>query len=105
MVIVLIAVLDVIFLKQEALGGLIMGAILSSLGLIFFSSNSSIVLKSARKYLKSEYVNAVQSDEYEVLTSQERLFKSLKDLIAPPLNALIKFLAVLALVFAPLLMF
>ena len=91
-------------IKTEAACAFVIGVILSSCGLIFFSNNSSFVVKSAKKYLRNEYINSNRSDEYTALVQNNEVFASLKDLITPSLVGLIKFLAVLLMAFIPLFM-
>lgn len=89
------------YLNYEALSGLIFGMILSSFCLSVFSSNSYALARSARNYSKEEFLNAEQTEDYSNLSATDAVFKSIKDLISCSLFALLKFIIVLAIVFAP----
>ena len=91
-------------LKTEALAGLVFGAMFASFGLIFVSNSSCVLIKSAKKYFETRYACAKNTDEYEAINVNESIFIAIKDLINPTLNVLVKYLAILALVFGPLFM-
>ena len=100
----LIVYFATLFFSIEAPVSMVFGLVLSSVGLIFFSENSATVVRSAKKYLRNEYVNSNRSDEYSALVQNDEVFSSLRDLISPVLVSLTKFLAASILAFAPLFM-
>ncbi len=102
-VVILILFLIAFFLNKEALFAFVFGILLSSVGLIFFSGNCSSVVKSAKRFLRDEYINSNRAQEYAILTQNGQLFSSFRDLTVPVLINLMKFMAVLILAFAPLL--
>ncbi len=102
--VIFVFMLIALYLKIEAVGGFIIGIILTSCCLLFFASNSSFVARNAKKYLRREYENSNLSDEYAVLIQNDEVFSSIKDLFVPILKNLIKFIAILALTLAPLFM-
>ncbi len=104
MLIVIIFVFIALYLKSEAVGGLVIGAILSSSCLLFFAGSSSFIARSAKKFLRKEYENSNLSDEYAVLIQNDEVFNSIKELFIPTIKSLIKFLAILLLTLAPLFM-
>ena len=63
-----------------------------------------MLIKSAKKYFETRYACAKNTDEYEAINVNESIFIAIKDLINPTLNVLVKYLAILALVFGPLFM-
>lgn len=91
------------FLDIEALAGFVFGAIFSSMGLMFVTNSSSILAKSAKKYFESQFNCVTNTEEYNAISINEAIFCALKEIINPSLNALIKFLAILALILAPML--
>ncbi len=100
--VVLIGVYIVLKLKEEALCGFIFGVVISSFGLIFLTSGTSILAKSAKKYFEGQFNHVKNTSEYEAINLNEAIFSSLKEVIVPSLNALIKFLAILAMALIPL---
>ena len=103
-VIFIIFLLIAFYLKSEAVGGLILGVILVSSCLLFFASNSSVVVRNAKKYLRKEYENSNLSDEYVILVQNDEVFDSIRELFIPVLKNLMNFLAILAITLAPLFM-
>ena len=92
------------FLKTEALMGFVFGVMLSSIVMLYATSTTSILGKSAKKYFKDQFECIKSSQEYSAISLNETMFDLFKDLINPSLNILIKFLAILALVLAPMFM-
>lgn len=101
-IVVLIFVFVVAKLNTEALLGYVFGVILSSFGLIFLTSATSIIGKSARRYYQKEFNCSQNQVELNATSINESIFVSIKDIVASSLNVLIKFLAVLALSIVPL---
>ncbi|MBQ4646276.1 MAG: sodium/proton-translocating pyrophosphatase [Candidatus Gastranaerophilales bacterium] len=102
--VVIIFLLIAKYLMIEALCGFVFGVILSSIGLIYTTSASSVLGKSAKKYFETQFNCIQNTEEYNAISLNEAIFTSFKDLINPTLNALIKFLAVSALALLPLFM-
>jgi K(+)-stimulated pyrophosphate-energized sodium pump len=100
--VVLLAVYIALKLNEEALCGYIFGTIISAFGLIFFTSGTSIVAKSAKKYFEGQFSHIKNTNEFDAINLNEAVFSSLKDVIVPSLNSLIKFLAILAMALVPL---
>lgn len=100
--VVLIGIYIAIKLNEEALCGYIFGIIISAFGLIFFTSGTSIVAKTAKKYFENQFSHIKNTNEFEAINLNEAVFSSLKDVIVPSLNSLVKFLAILALALVPL---
>ena len=92
-------------LKEEALCGFVFGAIFSSFGLIFLTSGTSVVAKSAKRYFESQFSFNKNVNEYEAININEAIFASIKEIVVPSLNALIKFLAIASAALIPLFVF
>lgn len=103
-VVVVIFLLIVKFLNIEALMGFVFGVMLSSIGLIYTSSSSSILGKTAKKYFEEQFDCIRNTEEYNAISLNEAIFSAFKELINPALSILIKFLAVLALALVPMFM-
>jgi len=99
--IIAIGAIIAVKLKEEALCGFVLGAIVSAFGLIFMTSGTSLVAKSAKKYFEGQLNYLKNIEEYNALNINEVIFSSLKDIIVPSLNILVKFLAILLVAFAP----
>lgn len=91
------------FLNFEALLGFVFGVMLSSIGLMFTTSSSSILGKNAKKYFEEQFGCIKNTQEYNAISLNEAIFSAFKEIINPTLNILIKFLAILALVLTPIL--
>lgn len=103
LVVVLIFFSVLKFLDIEALMGFVFGVMLSSIGLLYMTSSASILGKSTKKYFEKQFDCSKNFEEYEAISINDAIFSAFKELINPTLNILIKFLAILALVLAPML--
>ncbi len=92
-----------LFLKEEALAGLIIASLLSGEGLIFILSNSSLAMRGAKKYLLHEYDNT-ERIEYISLSEGCGIVEEFKNIMVTVFNVLIKFMAIFALTLIPLFM-
>ena len=99
-VICIIISLIFVFLKEEALAGLIFGSLLSTEGLLFILSNSSLALKGAKKYLANEF-KGLDRAEYISLADGHNIIGEFGEIVVPVLNMLIKFMAIFALTLIP----
>ncbi len=104
-IVILIFIFVLLKLNIEALLGYAFGIILSSFGLVFLTSASSIVGKSARRYYQKEFSCSQNQVENDTISINETVFASIKDVVATSLNALMRFVAVLALCVVPFLIF
>ncbi|MBQ8635263.1 sodium/proton-translocating pyrophosphatase [bacterium] len=89
-------------LKEEALCGFVFGAVISSFGLIFVTSGTSLVARGAKKYFENHFSHIKNLEEYNSININEAIFSSMKDILVPSLNSLVKFLVVAALALIPL---
>lgn len=104
LLIVIIGIIIALKLKEEALCGYVFGALISSFGLIFLMSGTSLVAKGAKKYFISQFGLMKNTQEYSAINLNEAVFSSLKDLMIPSLNALIKFMAIAIMALVPIIM-
>ncbi|MBS3169259.1 sodium-translocating pyrophosphatase [Candidatus Woesearchaeota archaeon] len=90
------------FLGIQALGGLIMGVILSGLLMALFMSNTGAAWDNAKKYIESGHHGGKGSDAHKAAVVGDTVGDPFKDTAGPALNALIKVINTFAIVFAPL---
>lgn len=90
------------FLGIKALGGLIMGVILSGLLMALFMSNTGAAWDNAKKYIEKGNFGGKGSDAHKAAIVGDTVGDPFKDTAGPALNALIKVINTFALVFAPL---
>ena len=102
LLIVAFGVYIAIKLKEEALCGFVFGVIISSFGLIFVTSGTSLVARGAKKYFENHFSHIKNLEEYSSINVNDALFSSMKDIIVPSLNSLLKFLVILMIALAPL---
>ncbi len=89
-------------LGMKALGGLLIGVILSGLLLALFMSNTGAAWDNAKKYIESGVHGGKGSDAHKAAVVGDTVGDPFKDTAGPALNALIKVMNTLAIVFAPL---
>ncbi|HLC91060.1 MAG TPA: sodium-translocating pyrophosphatase [Candidatus Nanoarchaeia archaeon] len=86
----------------KALGGLLIGVILSGLLLALFMSNTGAAWDNAKKYIEQGNFGGKGSDAHKAAVVGDTVGDPFKDTAGPALNALIKVINTLAIVFAPL---
>jgi K(+)-stimulated pyrophosphate-energized sodium pump len=102
-VIAIVAPLAVgLLLGIEALGGLLIGVILSGLMMALFMSNSGATWDNAKKYIEDGKHGGKGKDAHKAAVVGDTVGDPFKDTAGPALNALIKVINTLAIVFAPL---
>ncbi|MEK6950665.1 MAG: sodium-translocating pyrophosphatase [Nanoarchaeota archaeon] len=95
-----------LLLGMEALGGLLIGVIASGLLLALFMANAGAAWDNAKKYIEAGRLgkrNGKGSDAHKAAVVGDTVGDPFKDTAGPALNALIKVMNTLAIVFAPLL--
>ena len=90
------------FLGIQALGGLLIGVILSGLLMALFMSNTGAAWDNAKKYIESGHHGGKGSDAHKAAVVGDTVGDPFKDTAGPALNALIKVINTFAIVFAPL---
>lgn len=90
-------------LGPTALGGTIIGAIAMGTILSIFMSNSGSAWDNAKKYIEEGNVGGKGSDNHKAATVGYTVGGLFRDTSAPAINILIKLIAVISLVLAPVL--
>ena len=91
-----------LLLGIKALGGLLIGVILSGLVMALFMSNSGATWDNAKKYIEDGKHGGKGKDAHKAAVVGDTVGDPFKDTAGPALNALIKVINTLAIVFAPL---
>ncbi len=86
----------------KALGGLLIGTILSGLMLALFMANSGATWDNAKKYIEDGNFGGKGKDAHKAAVVGDTVGDPFKDTAGPALNALIKVINTFAIVFAPL---
>lgn len=89
-------------LGVEALGGLLAGSVVTGVLLAVFMSNSGGAWDNAKKHIESGAFGGEGSDAHKASVVGDTVGDPLKDTAGPSLNILLKLMAVVALVFGPL---
>ena len=92
-----------LLLGIKALGGLLIGVILSGLVMALFMSNSGATWDNAKKYIEDGNLGGKGSEAHKAAVVGDTVGDPFKDTAGPALNALIKVINTFAIVFAPLL--
>ena len=91
-----------IILGPEALGGLLVGSIAAGALLAITMSNSGGAWDNAKKYIESGQLGGKGSDAHKAAVVGDTVGDPFKDTSGPSLNILLKLMAIVSLVFAPL---
>ncbi|HLD72847.1 MAG TPA: sodium-translocating pyrophosphatase [Candidatus Nanoarchaeia archaeon] len=86
----------------KALGGLLIGTILSGLMMALFMANSGATWDNAKKYIEDGNFGGKGKDAHKAAVVGDTVGDPFKDTAGPALNALIKVINTFAIVFAPL---
>jgi len=86
----------------KALGGMLIGVILSGLVMALFMSNSGATWDNAKKYIEDGNHGGKGKNAHKAAVVGDTVGDPFKDTAGPALNALIKVINTLAIVFAPL---
>lgn len=89
-------------LGVEALGGLLAGSVVTGVLLAVFMSNSGGAWDNAEKHIETGAFGGEGSDAHKASVVGDTVGDPLKDTAGPSLNILLKLMAVVALVFGPL---
>ena len=91
-----------LLLGLKALGGLLIGVILSGLLLALFMANAGATWDNAKKYIEDGNHGGKGKDAHKAAVVGDTVGDPFKDTAGPALNALIKVINTFAIVFAPL---
>ena len=92
------------FIGPEALGGFLAGATATGVLLAIFMANSGAAWDNAKKWIEEGNLGGKGTDTHAAAVIGDTVGDPLKDTSGPSMNILIKLMAVVSLVFAPLLM-
>ena len=87
---------------RYALGGLLIGGLLSAIQLAIFSGNAGGAMDNAKKYIEEGNYGGASSLAHDASIVGDTVGDPLKDTVGPSLDILIKLMSVIALVFASL---
>jgi K(+)-stimulated pyrophosphate-energized sodium pump len=90
------------FISKEALGGLLAGVTVTGVLLAIFQSNAGGAWDNAKKYIEEGHHGGKGSESHKAGVIGDTVGDPFKDTSGPSLNILIKLMAVVALVIAPL---
>ena len=90
-------------LGKESLGGLLAGSLLAGVFLALFMSNGGAAWDNAKKYIEEGNLGGKGSDAHKAAVVGDTIGDPFKDTAGPSMNILIKLMAVVSLVIAPLL--
>ena len=100
---VFVPVLIGFVLGKESLGGLLAGSLLAGVFLALFMSNGGAAWDNAKKYIEEGNLGGKGSDAHKASVVGDTIGDTFKDTAGPSMNILIKLMAVVSLVIAPLL--
>lgn len=89
-------------LGPDALAGLLVGALITGVMLGLQMANSGGALDNAKKYIEEGNLGGKGSDAHNATVIGDTVGDPLKDTVGPSINILIKLMAVISLVLAPL---
>jgi len=87
---------------RYALGGFLIGALLSAIQLAIYCANAGGAMDNAKKYIEEGHYGGKDSEAHAAAVTGDTVGDPLKDTVGPSLDILIKLMSVIALVFASL---
>jgi K(+)-stimulated pyrophosphate-energized sodium pump len=91
-----------IFFGKEALGGLLAGSLVTGVPLALFMANAGGAWDNAKKYIEAGHFGGKGSKAHKASVEGDTVGDPFKDTAGPSLNILLKLMAIVSLVFAPL---
>lgn len=102
MIAVIVPIIVGLTLGVEALGGLQAGALVTGVLMAIFMSNAGGAWDNAKKYIETGHHGGKGSEAHKAAVTGDTVGDPFKDTSGPSLNILVKLIAVVSLVFAPL---
>ena len=102
MIAVLTPIVFGLIFGRYALGGFLIGALLSAIQLAIYCANSGGAMDNAKKYIEEGNFGGKNSEAHAAGVTGDTVGDPLKDTVGPSLDILIKLMSVIALVFASL---
>ena len=102
MIAVLTPIVFGLIFGRYALGGFLIGALLSAIQLAIYCANSGGAMDNAKKYIEEGNYGGKNSEAHVAAITGDTVGDPLKDTVGPSLDILIKLMSVIALVFASL---
>jgi K(+)-stimulated pyrophosphate-energized sodium pump len=90
-------------LGSEALGGMLLGSLVMGAFMALFMANAGGAWDNAKKYIEEGNLGGKGSDNHKAAVVGDTVGDPFKDTSGPAMNILIKLMAVVSLVIAPLL--
>lgn len=87
---------------RYALGGFLIGALLSVIQLAIYCANAGGAMDNAKKYIEEGHYGGKDSEAHAASVTGDTVGDPLKDTVGPSLDILIKLMSVISLVFASL---
>jgi len=85
----------------EALGGLLIGSIITGFSMAVFLANSGGAWDNAKKYIEEGHLGGKGSDAHKAAVVGDTVGDPNKDTAGPSINILLKLMSIVSLVFAP----
>ncbi len=89
-------------ISAEALGGLLVGSIISGFLLAIFMANAGGAWDNAKKYVELGNLGGKGSDRHAATVVGDTVGDPFKDTSGPSINILLKLMAVISVIFGPL---
>ncbi len=90
------------FMSEKALAGLLTGAVVTGVLVGIQMANSGGAMDNSKKYIEEGHFGGKGSDTHKAAVVGDTVGDPLKDTVGPSINILIKLMAVVSLVLAPL---
>ena len=93
-----------VVLGADALGGMLAGALVSGVPLALQFANAGGAWDNAKKFIEAGHLGGKGSEAHKAAVVGDTVGDPFKDTAAPAMNILLKLMAVVSLVFAPVIL-